>query len=111
MGPKTASQVQDEYEVVELDLIAVKGKTEPVQIYTLAPFSDAKATSTHIKFLQAYRKGDWKAAKFYINGMKNDGLLTQAWKGELHKYYELMLERMEGSVPENWDGVFRATSK
>lgn len=27
------------------------------------------------------------------------------------KYYDMMLERMEGEPPENWDGVFRATSK
>jgi len=35
IGPKTASAVLDTYQVVELDLIAVKGKTEPARIYTV----------------------------------------------------------------------------
>ena len=111
LGPRTAELVSDEFTVIELDLIAVKGKTEPVKIYTVAPFDDSLALDKHKKFLLSYHKGDWKTAKFYINGMKNDGLLAKGWNGELHKYYELMLERMETDVPDNWDGVYRATSK
>jgi len=110
LGPRTAELVKDEFPVIELDLLAVKGKTEPVKIYTLAPSNDSMADAMHVKFLKAYRKGDWKGAKFYINGMKNDGLKT-AWGGQMAKYYDMMLERMEGNPPENWDGVYRATSK
>jgi hypothetical protein len=34
------------------------------------------------------------------------------WKGELHGYYAMMVERMESQpVPENFDGIFRATTK
>ena len=104
LGPRTAELVQDEFPVLELDLIAVKGKTEPVKIYTLAPYKDDKAAEMHDKFIKAYRKGDWKAAKFYIKGMKNDGLAV-AWKGDMAKYYAMMMERMEGDPPTNWDGV------
>ena len=115
LGPKTAEQVQDEFTVIELDSIAVKGKTEPVKIYTLAPMDDPMALHQHEKFLDAYRKGNWKAAKFYINGLSGtnysyNGLMS-GWNGEMTKYYDLMLERMAGEVPENWDGVYRATSK
>ena len=94
-----------------MDLIAVKGKTEPVKIYTVAPADDVMAGNQHEKFLDAYRKGQWKAAKFYINGMGQWGGLKTGWNGEMNKYYDAMLERMEGEVPEGWDGVFRATSK
>jgi len=110
LGPRTAELVKDEFPVIELDLLAVKGKTEPVKIYTLAPSVDSMADVMHAKFLKAYRKGDWKSAKFYINGMKNDGLKT-AWGGQMAKYYDMMLERMEGTPPEGFDGVYRATSK
>jgi len=106
IGPKTAEYVQDEYTVLELDSIAVKGKTEPVKIYTIASIDDAMGMNQHNKFLNAYRTGQWKAAKFYIEGLKK-----QCWKGEMNKYYDMMLERMYGDVPENWDGVYRATSK
>ena len=111
LGPITAEQVADEYQLIELDLIAVKGKTEPVKIYTVAPTDDVMAGHQHEKFLDAYRKGQWKAAKFYINGMGQWGGLKTGWNGEMNKYYDAMLERMEGEVPEGWDGVFRATSK
>ena len=34
------------------------------------------------------------------------------WKGELKNYYDMMIDRIKnGKAPENWDGVYRATSK
>ena len=52
IGPKTAEYVQSEYQVVELDLIAVKGKTEPVKIYTVLTEHDTIGELQHEKFLQ-----------------------------------------------------------
>lgn len=106
LGPKTAEQVKEEFTVLELDLIAVKGKTEPVSIYTVAPSDDVMAVNVHQKFLEAYRKGTWGLARDYAKDLKAKG-----WGGEMAKYYEMMLERMEGNPPKNWDGVYRATSK
>ena len=106
LGPKTAEYVKDEFPVIELDSLAVKGKTEPVSIFTVAPSDDVMAMSVHNKFLAAYRKGSWGAARDFAKELKEKG-----WNGEMYKYYEMMLERMEDSPPDNWDGVFRATSK
>jgi len=108
IGPKTASAVLDTYQVVELDLIAVKGKTEPARIYTVLPFSDAVAEQQHNKFLELYREGSWNAADRCANDLKT------CWNNELDKYYDAMLERIQeykNTPPANWDGVFRATSK
>jgi len=108
IGPKTASAVLDTYQVVELDLIAVKGKTEPARIYTVLPFSDASAEQQHNKFLELYRKGNWDVAERFANDLKT------CWNNELNKYYDAMLERIQeykNTPPANWDGVFRATSK
>jgi hypothetical protein len=36
------------------------------------------------------------------------------WGGALSAYYEMMLERitqLSANPPENWDGIYRATSK
>ena len=98
LGPQTAQQVKDEYDVVELDCIAVKGKTEGVKIYTLGK------EELQDNFLFLYYKGDWK------NAIKVAKLAID--KGSmLKKYYESMIERMKGGSPKDWDGTFRATSK
>ena len=98
LGPLTAEQVKDEYPVVELDCIAVKGKKEGVKIYTLGQ------AITQEQFLDAYYNGDWdKAIKIAEEAIQNDS--------ELKHYYENMLERLKEGKPSTWDGVFRATSK
>ena len=106
LGPKTAEYVKDEYPVIELDSLAVKGKTEPVSIFTVAPSDDVMAVNVHNKFLAAYRRGSWGLARDFANDLRDIG-----WGGKMNKYYEMMLERMGGEPPEDWDGIFRATSK
>jgi adenylate cyclase len=105
LGPKTASQVCDEFNVIELDLLAVKGKTEPVSIYTIVKQKDSSAAALHKDFLRMYRRGQWTAAKALIKQ------LSTKFDGELVHYYEMMEERMQGKPPVNFDGVYRATSK
>ncbi len=107
IGPETAKQVLDTYQVIELDLIAVKGKTEPARIYTVLEEKNDKAEIAHNRFLDTYRSGDWGRAMAMAYEMR------PLWKGELKGYYEAMLDRMHSmkSAPANWDGVFRATSK
>jgi adenylate cyclase len=98
LGTLTAEQVKDEYPVVELDCIAVKGKKEGVKIYTLGQ------AITQEQFLDAYYNGDWDKAIEIAEKAIQDG-------SELHKYYEAMLERLREGKPSTWDGVYRATSK
>ena len=99
LGPDTARCVRDEYDVVELDCIAVKGKKIGVRIFTTA-----KGNYKHQMYLDAYYSGDWtKAKKFCKELMKEEG--------DLKHYYELMMERLEEGLPPNWDGTYHATSK
>jgi len=105
VGPQTAELVGDVYQVVELDLIAVKGKTEPARIYTVLDVADPAGELLHKKFLALYRDGNWEPAKMFASDLK------KCWQGELSKYYDMMLERMEGEPPANFDGVYRATTK
>jgi adenylate cyclase len=105
VGPQTAELVGDVYQVVELDLIAVKGKTEPARIYTVLPFFEAASELQHKKFMELYREGNWEIAKKYASDLK------QCWRSELNNYYDMMLERMREKRPTNFDGVYRATSK
>jgi adenylate cyclase len=107
VGPQTAELVRDVYQVIELDLIAVKGKTEPARIFTIVEKKNKSAEVAHDRFLEAYRSGDWGRAMAMAYEM------GPLWDGELAGYYEAMLERMNEmkKAPANWDGIYRATSK
>ena len=99
LGPLTAEQVKDEYPVVELDCIAVKGKKEGVKIFTLAPPNEL-----HDHWLELYYAGEWKKALTLVPQLKN---VTP----ELEHYYDNMSERLKEGKPVDWDGTYRATSK
>lgn len=108
IGPKTAEHVQHSFETVELDLIAVKGKTEPVKIYTIVDKPDVIGQMQHEKFIDLYRQGQFAVAKRFAIALKG-------WfGGELDDYYSMMIERIDSlkkTKPKQWDGVYRATSK
>jgi adenylate cyclase len=108
VGPQTAELVRDVYQVVELDLIAVKGKTEPARIYTIFDVADGAGELLHKKFLDLYRQGKWDAALNLIKDLK------RCWNEELNAYYKMMEERIQDlkfEEPWEWDGIYRATSK
>ena len=102
------------YEVFELDLLAVKGKTEPVTIYTVfegaeSDIDDAEAFRVaHQEFLKAYRGQDWDAAIQHINTYQKD-------VPSFSQYYELFAARiksLQANPPgSEWTGVFVALSK
>ena len=98
LGQKTAELIRDEYDVTELDCIAVKGKNTGVKIYTLA-----KETRDHRVFLETYYAGEWKKAASMIPICKKSC-------PDLIHYYDNMAERLWHEKPFT-DGVYRATSK
>ena len=101
LGAKTAEYVKDVYSVVEMDTIAVKGKTEGVKVYTIGE----TIKYGHNEFLKEYYRGNWNKAIEWAKGLSEDKKVT------IQDYYLKMVERMEEGLPANWDGVFRATSK
>ena len=101
LGQRTAELVQDTYSVVELDNIAVKGKTEGVRIYTIGK----TIAHMHAEFLKEYYRGNWKDAMRWAKNMVNNDDVT------IKDYYAKMIERLEEGLPPNWDGTYRATSK
>jgi adenylate cyclase len=100
LGPDTARLVRDEFQVIEFDCIAVKGKTKGVKIYSVGKTINYK----HDMYLEAYYRGDWTRAKKLCKELIDS-------ETDVKHYYELMLERMEEGLPANWDGTYRATSK
>ena len=102
LGERTAQLVKDVYDVVEMDCIAVKGKTEGVKVYTIGK----TVTYMHDEFLKEYYRGNWKKAEGWIKE-----ILTAGDDVTITAYYEAMLERIKEGLPPQWDGVYRATSK
>jgi adenylate cyclase len=101
LGSETAQLVQNEFPVIELDNIAVKGKTEGVKIYTIGK----TIAHMHAEFLKEYYRGNWKDAMRWAKNMVNNDDVT------IRDYYAKMIERLEEGLPANWDGIYRATSK
>jgi len=99
LGPETAKQVADEYDVFEMDCIAVKGKKEGVKIYTLS-----KQTDGQNAFLYWYYEGKWDEA---LTTARTQMLVNK----EMCEYYKLMIDRLEEGKPADWAGTYKATSK
>ena len=108
LGEETAKTLQG-HQIVELDMLAVKGKTEPVKIYTaLENLNDSNFIKDHNQFLSFYRAQQWVEALDHIKKY-------QSQINEFGIYYDLFLRRIDElkeNPPENdWQGVFIADFK
>ena len=108
LGEETAKTLQG-HQIVELDMLAVKGKTEPVKIYTaLENFDQSNFIEEHNQFLSFYRAKQWAEALDHIKKY-------QSQINEFGIYYDLFLRRIDElkeNPPENdWQGVFVADFK
>ena len=101
LGARTAELVKDHYNVIELDNIAVKGKTEGIKIYTIGE----TVKHAHNEYIKEYYRGNWDKAIKWAKGLVEDDSVT------IKQYYMNMIERMEEGLPAEWDGTFRAQSK
>jgi adenylate cyclase len=110
IGEDTAEPL-DQPDLIELDLVAVKGKSRAVRIYTLPPHpvETQQYLAHHAALLDAYRRRDWQAAL----GLLEDPVL--AGERDMAPVYGLFRERIaEMQVeppPADWDGVFVAHEK
>ena len=115
IGSLTADQIKDEYFVLELDKIAVKGKKEGVKIYTvLCSIEDSLeyklSQQKHETMLQAYREKRWKDASLICNELLGE------FNGGMDSYYKMMIERIadyeyRNKPPADWDGTFICNTK
>ena len=101
------------YLIFELDSIAVKGKSEPVTIYTVfnkkeLEIDEEAFFDDHQNFLDNYRNQKWDKAREHIDKYRFS-------KPEFTLYYTLFLERIDElsnkTLPKEWSGVFIAETK
>lgn len=103
------TSISNEYTFIELDKIAVKGKTVPATIYTVI-FGDYNTSfiTEHKKFLRSYRDSNWSESTKILTTLK------KLSPPDLHKYYDVMsgrIKEMKERGVTKWDGVFVAKSK
>jgi adenylate cyclase len=116
IGEDTAAVVGDRFALIELDLIAVKGKKEAVRIFTVLGDSNRRATpafttlaEAHAAMLAAFRAQQWDAAA--AASVQCRSLSAGEFDGLYDLYDERITAFRETPPGDDWDGVYRATSK
>ena len=99
VGQETIKRCKNDFNWWELDNIAVKGKEEPLKIYTTY-----KQTREHQEFLKYYYEGQWNKVLENTSSYKNAA-------PEMTTYYDIMFTRIRQGKPDDWDGIYRATTK
>ena len=95
--------------IIELDRIKVKGKTEPETIFGLfsKPIS-SEERKFQDSFLGAYRSGDYAKSIQALNNLISLGKNLKDYALLIQKRIKIYETK---GFPENWDGVFIATDK
>lgn len=116
IGENTCRQVAD-FATLELDLIMVKGKTEPARMYAL--LGDAgvagivayrRLVERQAAFLALYRGGAFTEALPAID----ECVAAAEALGWRQGYYDMMRARIDGLIdnaPPDWNGVYVAQEK
>jgi adenylate cyclase len=110
IGEETAVRLADPA-LIELDLVAVKGKSEAGHIYTLPPerIVEDQFIDRHSALLGAYRRQDWATAIKLLD----DGRLAAArFLAPVYDLYRRRIAQFQiEAPPANWNGVFTAEEK
>src|SRR5215469_5587787 len=117
LGSRTGEKAKEKFALLELDLLAVKGKTEPETIYALLGREDLASDARfqelrklYSTMLYCYRSRDWEGALEAVELCRRSenkfGLTT------LFDLYRTRLEAFrESAPPADWAGVFVAETK
>ncbi len=110
IGEETAKMLGDP-ELLELDLVAVKGKSQAVKVYTLPPDDEDEAPykARHQELIAAYRRQDWAAA---LAALGDAPLAAVRYLEPLYALYRNRIAHFQTEAPPtNWDGVYTAEDK
>jgi len=107
IGGETALRLGDPA-LIELDLVAVKGKSEAGRIYTLPPerIAEDAFIDQHSALLGAYRRQDWASA---LRLLDNGRLTAARFLAPVYDLYRRRIAQFQiEAPPANWNGVFTA---
>ena len=112
IGENTYDVTKDDFFYLKIDELAVKGKTVGIRIYTV--LDDIKkdyheSKKLHDQMHEAYQTQKFDEAIYICER------LQKHFEGKMKDYYAMWMERCEymktQNLPEDWNGVFIATTK
>ena len=115
IGEETNKIAEPNYATLELDLIAVKGKIEAVQIFALLGNNELRERESfktlqnqHRNMITAFRSQSWNEARLLVQECRTlDGAFDV-----LYDLYDERIDHYTENPPgTDWDGVFIATTK
>jgi len=107
IGENTADAIATDFNftTLQLDCIAVKGKTKGVDIYTVVEGVWGRKFD-HDDMMRMYFEQNFKGATKMCESLKG------YFDGQLDGFYDIWIERCKGmKVKKDWDGVYRPTTK
>jgi len=112
VGGATVEHCDDEFFFLKIDDLAVKGKTVGIPLYTV--LDDVKPHYKTSKKHHDQMHGLYRMQMF-DEAIQQCKLIHNHFDGKMSKYYDMWIERCEymktQNLPEDWDGIFVATTK
>jgi adenylate cyclase len=117
IGSRTAEKANEQFAILEIDLITVKGKIEPEAIYSLLGEDEIaqdirfqELRKAYSAMLHSYRSRDWEGALEALDRCRaSDG---DFGLGDLFDLYRARIQAFsETAPPVGWNGVFVAETK
>jgi adenylate cyclase len=112
IGEATYEATKDDFFYLKVDDLQVKGKSVGLSIYTVLDNSTPGWTSAQKKHEQMHEA--YKAQQF-DEAIRLCKTIYTSFDHKMEKYYDMWIERCEymktQDLPEDWNGVFVATSK
>src|SRR6266516_7427950 len=117
IGSRTAEKAKEKFAILEVDLITVKGKTEPEAIYTVLGRQEVagdirfqELRKVYSAMLYSYRSRDWEGA---LEALQVCRSFDQDFG--LEALFDLYRARVQAfsevAPPADWNGVFVAETK
>jgi adenylate cyclase len=101
---------------IEIDLVRVVGRAEPIAIFTLVGDETyavspefAALFATHARMIATYRSGDFPAAANAVEAARK--IAPPSLSTVYDVYAKRIAALLETPPPEPWDGVFMALEK
>jgi adenylate cyclase len=114
IGENTYEQAKEDIVVRELDLLRVKGKTEPVKVFELLGLKESGISAKIKQKVDVFDKGfeyylgqEWEKALKYFNQV----LTIDSSDGPSRTYIKRCERFLQAPPPPDWDGVFTMQTK
>ena len=112
VGEETYQQTKDDFFYLKVDDLQVKGKSVGLSIYTV--LDDVKPVWASAQKKHEQMHEDYRAQRF-DDAIEKCRMLHDHFDHKMELYYDMWIERCEymktQDLPQDWNGVFIATSK